>query len=313
MRKNVVFVALAAIAFASCNGGFKQGEGGMLYNIHSEKGKPKIKEGDFISANLVVKNDADSVLSNSYDAGQQQPLVVPKPQFKGDVIDALALLGEGDSATVKVSVDSIFKKATRPPGFKGKYIIYDIKIEKVIPKGKMTDQEFQTTVGAYIQAQAKIQQDKEPAKIQKFIADSKQNFTKADSGFYYNVTKAGNGPLVAKGDTVVANYVGKFTSGKLFDTNIKAEALKGKLQGAEQRPYEPLKFAVGERRVILGWDLAFPLLNKGSKATLIIPSNLAYGSQGNPVIAPYTPLVFEVEVTDIIKPGAKPAAPVAKK
>jgi len=52
------------------------------------------------------------------------------------------------------------------------------------------------------------------------------------------------------------------------------------------------------------------LLNKGSKATLILPSNLAYGEQGNQGIPPFTPLVFEVEMVNII-PAKGAAAPVA--
>jgi FKBP-type peptidyl-prolyl cis-trans isomerase len=56
------------------------------------------------------------------------------------------------------------------------------------------------------------------------------------------------------------------------------------------------------------------LLPKGAKATLILPSSLAYGEQGNQGIPPFTPLVFEVDVVNIIpaKAGAVIApAPVS--
>jgi FKBP-type peptidyl-prolyl cis-trans isomerase FkpA len=316
MKKNLMFVALAAIGFASCNGGFKKGESGILYNIYTDKGNPKIKEGDFISANLVVKNDADSVISSSYDAGQQQPLIVPKPQFKGDIVDALKLLGEGDSATIKVSADSIFKQTQRPPSFKGKYIVYDIKVEKVIAKGKMTDQEFQSKVTDYVQAQATLTKNQEPGKIQKYIADKKLTVARTDSGSYYVITKKGTGPLVAPGDTVAINYTGTLVNGKMFDSNIKEDAIKGKLNGAASRPYAPIRFPVGQRKVIMGWEEGLQLLNKGAKATFIIPSKLGYGEQGNQIIGPFSPLVFDIEVVDIIHPtGAAPAAalPPAKK
>ncbi len=86
-----MFLALAAIGLASCNGGFKQGEGGLLYDIHSEKSTTKIKEGDFVSAFIVVKSDADSIMYSSYDGGQPQYLVVEKPQYKGDMMDGFKL------------------------------------------------------------------------------------------------------------------------------------------------------------------------------------------------------------------------------
>jgi FKBP-type peptidyl-prolyl cis-trans isomerase len=63
---------------------------------------------------------------------------------------------------------------------------------------------------------------------------------------------------------------------------------------------------------IPGFEEGLLLLSKGAKATLIIPSNLAYGEQGNQGIPPFTPLIFELEMVNII-PATAVAAPVAKK
>jgi len=51
------------------------------------------------------------------------------------------------------------------------------------------------------------------------------------------------------------------------------------------------------------------LLNKGAKATIILPSKLAYGEQGNQGIPPYSSLVFELDIVNII-PGTAPVAAV---
>ena len=73
-----MFLALATIGLASCNGGFKKGDNGMLYNIVTDKSGPNIKIGDFLIANLTIKNDADSLLFNTYDLGHPaQPLLWP--------------------------------------------------------------------------------------------------------------------------------------------------------------------------------------------------------------------------------------------
>jgi FKBP-type peptidyl-prolyl cis-trans isomerase len=308
MRKNLMFLALAAIGFASCNGGFKQGPDGILYNVHSEKSTTKIKEGDFFSAYVVFKNDADSVIYSSYDGGQPQFMVVEKPQFKGDLMDGIKLVGEGDSVTLKVVADSIFKNGQpRPPSFKSsKYLVYDLKIIKVIPKGTLTDEVFQRTLSTYIRGQVETVKKQEPVKIQKYIADNKLNALKTDSGLYYAITKQGSGPLIAVGDTAVVNYAGRLLTGKLFDTNIKEEAVKGKLGNMEMRQFKPFPFAVGQDAVIAGWQQGFQLLNKGAKATIIIPSNLAYGEQGmRDAIPGNTPIVFDVEVVDVIHPTKK--------
>ncbi len=306
MKKNLMFVMLAAIGLASCNGGFKQDPSGILYNIHSEKSKTKIQEGDFISAFLVVKNDADSVFFNSYDNNQPQFLLVEKPQFKGDIMDGFKLVGEGDSVSFKMVADSVFKTGQRPDGFKSsKYVIYDLKVDKVIAKGKLTEEVFQRNISTYIRDQAESVKKQEPAKIKKYIDDNKLNVAKTDSGLYYVITKPGTGPLAMPGDTAVANYTGKLlTTGKVFDSSIKEDAVKAKLQFLEQRQFQPFKFPVGMPRgmeqVIPGWNQGFLLLNKGAKATFIIPSAMAYGERGNQGIPPNSPLVFDVELVDII-------------
>lgn len=301
-----MFLALAAIGFAGCNGGFKQGPAGILYNVHSEKSKTKIKEGDFVSAFLVLKNDADSVIYSAYEAGQPQYLVVQPAPFKGDLMDGIKLIGEGDSATFKIVADSVFKGGQkRPDSFKSsKYIVYDMKIVKVIPKGTLTDEVFQRTISTYVRGQLEDVKKQEPAKIQKYIADNKLNAVKTDSGLYYVITKKGNGPLIAPGDTAVVNYAGKLLNGKMFDSNVREEAVKGKLEGVEMRTFQPIRFAVGQDPVIVGWHQGFQLLNKGARATLIIPSSLGYAEQGmRDVIPPNAPLVFDVEVVDIIHPS----------
>lgn len=312
MKKNLVFLAVAAIGFAGCNGGFKKSDGGLLYNIVDDKSGTNITNNDFVSANVIAKTDADSVLFSTYDTGHPAFLTIPaKLQSKGDIYSAMMLLSEGDSAEVKVNADSLFKKGMpKPPGFKGKFVIYEIKINKVISKGKLSDQVFGGRIQDYFKTEAAKMKAAEPGKIQKYIADHKINATKSDSGLYYQITKQGSGPLPAKGDTVVVNYTGRFvTNGKVFETSDKAVAQKEKVFNP-MAPYKPIHIPVGINAVIKGWDQGLMMLNKGAQATLVIPSNLAYGEQGFQAIGPYTPLAFDVEVIDIIHPNPNAPKPV---
>lgn len=309
MKKNLMFLGLAALGLASCNGGYKKGDNGMLYNIYTDKSGPKVKEGDFMLLNLVIKSDADSVLLSTYEQGRPTPMLLPKPQFKGDVFDAIKLLAEGDSATVKISADSIFKKTPKPPTFKGKYVIYDLKVVKLIPKGTMSEPVFQSTIQKYMKGLMDTQKDAEPAKIKQYIDSKKLNLSKTDSGLYYVINTKGSGPNVAVGDTAVVNYTGSLLSGKVFDSSIKEVAVKAKLGNLAQRQFAPIHIVVGMKRVIQGWDEGLLLLNKGAKATLVIPSKLAYGPQGAGPIAPFTPITFDIEVLDIIHPKTPAAAP----
>jgi FKBP-type peptidyl-prolyl cis-trans isomerase len=327
MKKNVILLALAAAGLAACNGGFKKATHGVLYNINTDKSGPNIKQGDFVVMNLVLKNDADSVLVSSYDMGH--PFAFPLTQQQpGDIFDVFPLLSEGDSATVKVTIDSLYKgTAPKPPTLTGKYMNYSVKIEKVIPKGNLSQQDFSAKVADYMKGISEKFKGQEPGKMAKYIADNKLNVTKTASGLEYVITKPGAGPTPSKGDTVYVNYVGRFTDGKVFETNVKDEAVKAKKMNPMMQ-YQPIALPIGMGRVIPGWDEGLMLLNKGAKATFIIPSALAYGEQGNRMVGPFTPLVFEVELVNFkkgdpnapnplmptlkVNPAATPA-PAAKK
>ncbi|WP_462266970.1 FKBP-type peptidyl-prolyl cis-trans isomerase [Mucilaginibacter sp.] len=314
MNKKLMLLAVAAAGLASCNSGFKKGEGGLLYSIHTDKPGQTVKEGDFISLNLIAKNDADSVLFSTYDAGKPVPAMMPKPQMKGDVYAGIKMLSEGDSATIKVAADSVFKKGQpKPPGFKGKYIVYEVKVDKVIPKGNQTDAVFQARVQDYFKAQSQAMGKMEPGKIKKYIDDNKLKVTTTADGLMYQITQQGSGANIMPGDTAVVNYTGKLTNGTVFDTSIKEVAQKNKKLDPMRR-YEPIHIPVGVKAVIPGWDEGLLLLSKGSKATFVIPSKLAYGEQGLGPVPPHAPIAFDVELVDIIHPNPnapKPAAPAA--
>jgi peptidylprolyl isomerase len=105
------------------------------------------------------------------------------------------------------------------------------------------------------------------------------------SGLMYEVVAEGSGDTKPKtGDTVSAHYTGMFLDGRTFDSSVD----RG----------EPIRFPVGTGRVIKGWDEALLDMTKGEKRILIIPPQLAYGSQGRGPIPPNSTLVFEVELLD---------------
>ncbi|TGE07564.1 FKBP-type peptidyl-prolyl cis-trans isomerase [Hymenobacter fodinae] len=106
------------------------------------------------------------------------------------------------------------------------------------------------------------------------------------SGLYVVMTQAGTGALPTKGQTVSVLYTGTTLDGKVFDSTTN-------------RGNKPFEFPIGQGAVIPGWDEGIALLNKGAKATLLIPSGLAYGAYGVGPIPPNTVLRFDVELTDI--------------
>ncbi len=108
---------------------------------------------------------------------------------------------------------------------------------------------------------------------------------KTASGLDIEITEEGDGPKPTAGQTVHVHYTGTLEDGTQFDSSHN----RG----------QPLAFPLGQGNVIQGWDEGIALLNKGAKAKLTIPPNLAYGAQGaGGVIPPNATLIFEVELVD---------------
>jgi len=63
---------------------------------------------------------------------------------------------------------------------------------------------------------------------------------------------------------------------------------------------EPGVYVYKEDPVIPGWEEAVGLLKKDASAFIIIPSKLAYKGDRVGIIPPYSPLVFEIRILDIV-------------
>ena len=90
------------------------------------------------------------------------------------------------------------------------------------------------------------------------------------------------------GDTLEVHYKGTLLNGIKFDSSYDRN--------------ETFKFTLGAGQVIKGWDQGLINAKKGDKLRLTIPSDLAYGERGvGAQIPPFSTLVFEVEILDIVK------------
>ena len=117
--------------------------------------------------------------------------------------------------------------------------------------------------------------------------DITNGMTKTESGIYYNISEKGKGENAKPNDLLSVHYSLQLMDGSEIDSSFTRGA--------------PIEFTCGVGQVIKGWDEAMQLLNKGSKARLVIPSELGYGSMGagNGVIPPNATLIFDVELVDI--------------
>ncbi|KAG7480512.1 hypothetical protein MATL_G00056910 [Megalops atlanticus] len=97
----------------------------------------------------------------------------------------------------------------------------------------------------------------------------------------------GEGQAVENGDTLEVAYTGwlllNHTIGQMFDSNLNKEKL--------------LRVRLGAGKVIKGWEEGMQGMKKGGRRLLMVPPNLAYGSQGVPNRVPSdSTLIFETEI-----------------
>ncbi len=132
------------------------------------------------------------------------------------------------------------------------------------------------------QAKERIENEKE------FFNENKKNegVVALESGLQYQILTEGKGDKPSTNDNVKCHYHGTLIDGSVFDSSVQ----RG----------EPAVFPVNG--VIAGWVEALQLMSVGSKWRLFVPSELAYGAQGaGQQIPPYTSLIFEVELLEIVK------------
>ncbi|NPA68949.1 MAG: FKBP-type peptidyl-prolyl cis-trans isomerase [Chlorobi bacterium] len=127
--------------------------------------------------------------------------------------------------------------------------------------------------------------EKELDDLKAYIEENNITVEPTASGLYYIETETGTGVQAQAGNTVVVDYRGTFLDGEQFDSSYD----RG----------EPFEFVLGAGQVIKGWDEGIAYMKEGGKATLIMPSSLAYGAYGAGSIPPYTSLIFYVELLDV--------------
>jgi len=96
----------------------------------------------------------------------------------------------------------------------------------------------------------------------------------------------GSGAEAKAGDEVTVQYVlVDYESGK----EIEASWDRG----------EPFTFTLGTGAVISGWDLGVEGMKIGGRRELIIPPQLAYGTEGPPPIGPNATLIFVIDLVAV--------------
>jgi peptidylprolyl isomerase len=234
---------------------------------------PLAKKGDLVTVEFSILSLDGTEIFSTKQQGEPVFFELGQPFDTKGMDEALLKMRKGGQARIIMPSNLAFGEQGRgnlvPPYTT---LISDIELVDIKSKKEYSDE----------------QQGGETGIINKYLKDNGITASPTASGLYYIEREKGTGPAPQTGDKVKVWYTGKLVDGTVFD--------------ASENRGQPYEFALGQGRVIKGWDEGIALMKQGGKATLIIPSKLGYGERGSGQrIPPFSPLVFEVELQGVTK------------
>jgi len=124
-----------------------------------------------------------------------------------------------------------------------------------------------------------IEPKMEEPQITAYAAADTIHTTKHSSGVYYEIINPGSGAAPTPESTITVSYIGKTLNENIFD---QSSSYTNTLNG-----------------LIEGWQIGIPLIKKGGRIKLIIPSALAYGCNETGPIPSNSVLFFDVSLLDV--------------
>ena len=295
MRKvKMLLLALVVLSMASAckKGTTGTTPAGYAYTIHTKGTGNKPNLGDYVIWDMYVRKDTQLLYSSAMRGSSERIVIEDVKNVKDPVaimiLEAVRMLGKGDSATFVLKIDS-----TKAPvnGFQGaKQASVTLAVKDV-----MNEEQYIATLKP--EEKDGFMKQKVSRVRAKIVADSTSAFAKdyaagklpdgvqtTASGLKYKILKQGTGNFPKKGQGVAVDYYGALKDGTPFDQSFE----RG----------QPITFPIGQGQVIPGWDEALMLLKEGTTAILFIPSNLAYADKVDPSgpIPPNADLLFYVEL-----------------
>jgi FKBP-type peptidyl-prolyl cis-trans isomerase len=315
MKQFIYLSAICILALSACTGSFKKGDNGIEYKLITSGSGKTLGYGNYFQIHMkqVYSGTKDTILSDSRDYMSRiqifDSVSIPLAYFK-----ILKQMKKGDSLVIRMLTDTVFKDPKNVmPDFmkKGKYLFTYIKLLNFFETKEQADSAFKAES---TQAKPRIfkkqleqiekelalnkaQLDKDSKLIEDYLTKNNLKAQKTKWGTYIVVSTEGAGANISNADVAVVNYTGRtLDSGKVFDSNIDPAFM-------HPQPYEVNIAEMGS--IILGWTDALLQLKKGSKATIFVPSTLAYGANGKgDKIKPNDNLVFDMEIIDVVSEEA---------
>ena len=285
-----LFLAVCLLATLSCDNkypGYKKSSDGFYYKLLAfDDSSKKTEVGDYITVDISYKTINDSLFFRG-----QRKLKLTKPEFEGSIDYCFAMLSKGDKAEFIINANNFFIYTLQKnlPTFLKNHNEMKVDVEMLDVQSETDYENQKKSFLKWVEDFGQYEKEV----LSQYIQQNKINIRPTSSGLYFISINPGKKSRVNPGDTVIVDYEGKFLDGKFFDSTKKR--------------HESFQFVYGtEWQVIKGLEEAIGMMGEGEKAIVIVPSDMAFGTDGSStgIIPPFTSLIFEVELVKIIPGGA---------
>lgn len=307
MKKiNLIMLLAAGIFACDSNTGKRTTPSGHEYEVIKSAGNEIPEDGQFLVINMRYEDQNDSVWVDTQELGRPSVVIKQDSVWKnsGRALEEMLIdAAKGDSMKITLAAQTLFEGGQMPPNIQPQdnFTIY-LGVSEVFNEEELQawqqDMQEQQNQAANQQREEQLAEDKKI--IDKYFEENNISAQATGSGLRYVIKQEGKGKKAQPGDQVKVTYSGYVLGGEYFDSSVKSVAEEKGLFNP-QRDYGPFTFTLGQGSVIEGWDEGIALLKEGGKATLYIPSSLAYGPrQRSEKIGPNSILVFDVELVDVV-------------
>ena len=247
----------------------------MLPNFLVRMGSDSASVAEYLKGFKEGLNQSEDAKTVAYELGKQHGMQT-KQQMIANVSEQI--FGEGSEETLDVQLflagflDMIEGKS--------RLVVDSIEITQ-----QMAQMELQKRVQDKMSERARVEFAPNKQAGEEFLAAKakEEGVVALSNGVLYKVIKEGkkNGKKPALTDKIKVAYKGMTIDGEEFDSS------------------ESVEFPLAS--MIEGWKIAIPEMTEGSKWEIYIPQELAYGERGSmPAIKPFSALVFEVELFEVV-------------
>ncbi|MCK5368610.1 MAG: FKBP-type peptidyl-prolyl cis-trans isomerase, partial [Cyclobacteriaceae bacterium] len=254
-----------------------------LYFIPIKEGSGKKPDtGDMCQVVMEVKQMDGKLLFNNLETRPMDVEFGKNFDTKG-FMEGLGMLRVGGKAQLIVPSQIGVGESGRElvPPFTA--ILYELELQKIKTVAEVRKERAERKKAEEDERQRF--KEAESAKIDAYIKKNNIKEKPSETGLYYIELKEGSGERPVKGETVRVHYIASRTDGFLIQNSYNLN--------------QPAAFILGQGMVFAGWEEAVPLMKRGGKAKIIVPSALAYRERGNgKEVGPYEPLVFELELLE---------------